>query len=83
MKYAILKAEGVCVWGGGGLIDSRKQVVGGIELVKNGKLLLVSLFCGMSLIGHLPLICSLSKNRSAKIKNSHFTQNHPFLHLTT
>ena len=38
MKYAILKAEGVCVWGGGGLIDSRKQVVGGIELVKKWKI---------------------------------------------
>lgn len=52
MKYVILKAEGE-------KIDSRKQAVGGNELVKNGKLPLGSLFYGMSLIGHQPSICSL------------------------
>jgi hypothetical protein len=52
VKYVILQAEGE-------KIDSRKQAVGGSELVKNGKLPLGSLFCGMSLIGHQPSICSL------------------------
>lgn len=52
MKYVILKAEGE-------KIDSRKQAVGGSEVVKNGKLPLGSLFCGMSLVEHQPSICSL------------------------
>jgi hypothetical protein len=71
VKYVILKAEGE-------KIDSRKQVVDGSELVKNGKLPLGSLFVECHLLDTNSQY-ALSKNTSGIIKNSHFTQNRPFL----